>query len=955
MMKNTVFILISVVVSQFGYCQVGINTTSPNAQLEIKSSNQATPANTDGILIPKIDAFPIVNPTAAQNAMMVYLTTSSLGKPPGFYYWDSATVDWLPLTKQDYDFLNTSGIAPTTIGETMYHVGNTGIGTTTPAATTKLDVKTTTGTTVVTGEYGIPANNANISVFNAKIFPNAGMSNGKTFGLKNELGTNSAVEATGVQNLISGSGTGDQYGVNNQFLSTGNAKRYGFFNSFNATNDESYGLYNYLPGTGSKFGIYNDFYNGNGASYANYNIFDGSANGDRYGNLTTFWGDGDGDWYGNYVAYEYLSSVGATGKKVGYLVAIPPAVGGTELYGVYSYVGNLTNGYAGYLDGRVSIGSNADITTHYILPLSRGTNGQIMQTDGSGNVTWVSTNTFASGTLDQAYDFGGAGAGRTIIADSGAVTIAGTDGLVATGTSGSGATMPTGAGSRMVWNPRTGSFRAGQVNGTQWDAGNVGGSSVALGNNTIASGAASTAFGYNTEATSSYDTAFGAFTHATGSYSTAWGAGTTASGHSATSFGNTTIAAGNLSTAFGVRNTASSYGETVLGIGAKAYTPSTGGATAFQTANATDRLFVIGNGIDTNGNSVLDDAERSNGMVMLKNGNTAIGTDVNNMHRLYVYKQQPTALGDGQSTLRGFRTRDSRNDGIGYGTDENNNATSGYNIWGDSYTFGVVGHCDNDYTRTGGILGAVNDGSYWSSLGYKSSASVNYGIYASAAGYAQGAGRMSQASTEFSVGGGFYGGLIGSWSRGNLIGNINSGRLFASYNIGDEYTSGKQIELVDTGTSKTAAYTVTSTENVVYKKGKTTLNNGSARVTFDENYKKLLGDIPVVTATPMGLCNGIYIESVDKNGFTIKELSNGTSNVAISWIAVGDRIDANRKSIPNSVLSTDFDSNLNDVMFNENDLNDSGKAMWSNGRMINFGKMPENLIDKPVKKEEKGN
>lgn len=76
------------------YTQVGINTTTPAAQLEIKSSNQVTPANNDGIIIPKIDAFPVTNPTAAQNSMMVYLTTVSGSNQPGFYYWDNATTSW---------------------------------------------------------------------------------------------------------------------------------------------------------------------------------------------------------------------------------------------------------------------------------------------------------------------------------------------------------------------------------------------------------------------------------------------------------------------------------------------------------------------------------------------------------------------------------------------------------------------------------------------------------------------------------------------------------------------------------------------------------------------------------------------------------------------------------------------------------------------------------------------
>lgn len=69
----------------------------PDALLDIKSSNQATPANTDGILIPKIDAFPTTNPTASQNSMLVYLTTTSGTNQPGFYYWDNATTTWKGL------------------------------------------------------------------------------------------------------------------------------------------------------------------------------------------------------------------------------------------------------------------------------------------------------------------------------------------------------------------------------------------------------------------------------------------------------------------------------------------------------------------------------------------------------------------------------------------------------------------------------------------------------------------------------------------------------------------------------------------------------------------------------------------------------------------------------------------------------------------------------------------
>src|SRR6186713_1041023 len=94
-MKNNLLFLFLFFLSFEVFSQVGINTASPNAQLDIKSSNQAAPSNTDGILIPKIDAFPATNPTAAQQGMMVYLTTVAAGKQPGFYYWDNTgTPQW---------------------------------------------------------------------------------------------------------------------------------------------------------------------------------------------------------------------------------------------------------------------------------------------------------------------------------------------------------------------------------------------------------------------------------------------------------------------------------------------------------------------------------------------------------------------------------------------------------------------------------------------------------------------------------------------------------------------------------------------------------------------------------------------------------------------------------------------------------------------------------------------
>ncbi|WNM18711.1 tail fiber domain-containing protein [Flavobacterium capsici] len=321
-MKKETLLLVFYLISQSLYSQVGINTTTPNAQLEIKSTNQATPTNTDGILIPKVDAFPATLPTAAQQGMLVYLTTTVGANPPGFYYWNNPTTTWI------------------------------GIG------------------------------------------------------------------------------------------------------------------------------------------------------------------------------------GGATGS-----------------------------------------------------------------------------------TLDQAYDFGGAGLGKTITADAGALTIAGTDGLASTGTLGSGAVALAGDGVKMFWNPRKAAFRAGESIAGFWDDANVGQHSVAFGIYSLASGNFSSAFGN---------------ANATGAGSFAAGYQATASGISSLAFGRFTTASGSYSSAFGLTNTSYSIGETVLGIGATPYTISTNGNTQFRAANAADRLFVVGNAVDLNNNNSVDDGtfatdERRNAFTILKSGRVSIG------------------------------------------------------------------------------------------------------------------------------------------------------------------------------------------------------------------------------------------------------------------------------------------------------------------------------------------
>lgn len=102
--------LLTILIPMALTAQVGINTTTPGAQLDIRSSNQAAPTPTDGLLIPKIDSFPAINPTSAQNGMMVYLTTTIGSNAPGFYYWDDSLLVWLPISgKNGWSTAGNSG------------------------------------------------------------------------------------------------------------------------------------------------------------------------------------------------------------------------------------------------------------------------------------------------------------------------------------------------------------------------------------------------------------------------------------------------------------------------------------------------------------------------------------------------------------------------------------------------------------------------------------------------------------------------------------------------------------------------------------------------------------------------------------------------------------------------------------------------------------------------------
>lgn len=324
------------------------------------------------------------------------------------------------------------------------------------------------------------------------------------------------------------------------------------------------------------------------------------------------------------------------------------------------------------------------------------------------------------------------------------------------------------------------------------------------------------------------------------------------------------------------------------------------------------------------GNSLIQD-----------NGTTlSINQPPSPLYQMYVYKQQLTAGGDGQHSLMGYRTRDSQNDGTAYSQVAANSATTGYNFWGDLYTFGVAGWNYNDYSRCAGTFGADVSGIYWGALGYRSSGLINYGVYGSAA-YANGAGFMSNNQSN-SIGAGFYGGVMGGWVRGDVLGFTSAGEVYASYNLGNEYTSGYQADIVDNGVSRNVAYATTATKLKVTDDGYDNLVNGQKTVVYSPEFASLLdkSQKPVVTVTAIGSPVGLYIKAVSENQFTVATIDGSTATVEFSWSVSGRRIDAAKASLPAILKDSKFDDKIDGAMFNENIKEQNGKSLWWDGKEL---------------------
>jgi len=297
---------------------------------------------------------------------------------------------------EDTDFYKTGTTeSPTSINDSIYTMGNMAIGKNT--ANYSLDIENTLNLRGVSVKSTGNLNNLSYGYYSEN--DNAG--SGDHYGIYTSLTGSGTGDQTGLENWISNNGNGIHYGITNYFLGQGNGDTYGIKNSFTGIgNGKKYGLYTKIEnsGTGEHYGIYN-YITGNGTNrqYGVYNLIDNNNDDYQFGNYSELTGNGNENHYGT---YNELSGNG-NGAKIGSFNHIDPNSGGTH-YGVYSYV-TKSGSYAGYFLGKVGIGLHPGLDI-YKLPDTKGSNGQIMKIDATGQVNFVDPPIEATGSIDTHSD-----------------------------------------------------------------------------------------------------------------------------------------------------------------------------------------------------------------------------------------------------------------------------------------------------------------------------------------------------------------------------------------------------------------------------------------------------------------------------------------------------------------------------------------------------------------------
>ncbi len=281
-------------------------------------------------------------------------------------------------------------------------------------------------------------------------------------------------------------------------------------------------------------------------------------------------------------------------------------------------------------------------------------------------------------------------------------------------------------------------------------------------------------------------------------------------------------------------------------------------------------------------------------------------------------------------------------------------------------SFGVMGQTGNNINRrTGGVLGT----DYWArgALGYYAQNFADYAVYGFgtayqaglATGMAPGVGTLKSSTTgsdlvnmenNSMIGIGIYGGVMGGWVKGLVYGTNLSGDRYAVYSHGKSITNEAYVVLNNVGASdRIATYATTSTSVDVSEKGKGQLANGELFVAFSPEFAAMVeSGEAIITVTPLGESNGLFISNIGESGFTVKESNGGTSNVSFNWIAIGQRKGGQDFAVSPEILDRQFEERMYGVMINEDNESHPEGYLWYDGNNVRFDQPPAKVLPQEI-------
>ena len=386
-MKTLYVILFYLILSIQSFAQIGINTTTPNAMLDISST-------TNGFLIPRIAltannlATPVVNPQggALPTSTLIYNTATVAGVNgvfPGYYYW-SGTL-WTPLTgtsssdwKIDGNIGTNDPAIPAVYGTSTIGATENFFGTTDPNDVVigtnnieRLRVKQTTGNVGI--GVGNPLNKLHITTgisgvattFSENIF--VGNSNG--IGIEGKATNNPAFG-------IGGKFTGNAYGIQAVNVGSTGATTYG--GDFTSTGASS---------TGNRYGI-NAAADGGTTNTGGALVASGATSTENFGGFFTalngpknIGSQSQGTGAANSLNGGVFGTAGGGNNSTNYggnfNAQTASAIGTTNYGGFFSASGGNKNYGIVVPNGGGTIGFGT-ITPNAMLDVSSGTNGVLL-------------------------------------------------------------------------------------------------------------------------------------------------------------------------------------------------------------------------------------------------------------------------------------------------------------------------------------------------------------------------------------------------------------------------------------------------------------------------------------------------------------------------------------------------------------------------------------------------